>query len=277
MRHILILWIAFGTTFALASGAPKLSLDEQERFLKTAEIVAVKSIGSGLTKPVRATMTDGRITHDAEIQGVDVYVPVWKGKDGSIEKNFRDSYTFNIAAYRVAKLLGVNMVPPSVERDYLGKPAAFTWWVEDVQMTEEERRLKKVPAPADQVWANQWHIIRVFDQLIHNTDRNQGNLLIDKHWRLWMIDHTRAFRTARTLLKPDALVRCDVRLLDAMRKLDQPMLQREIGPWVRTEEITGLLARRDLIVGFFKKEVADKGESAVLTGIPMKTPSISIP
>jgi len=37
-------------------------------------------------------------------------------------------------------------------------------------------------------------VVRLFDQLIYNTDRNLGNLLIDKSWRLWMIDHTRAFK-----------------------------------------------------------------------------------
>jgi hypothetical protein len=33
--------------------------------------------------------------------------------------------------------------------------------------------------------------MRAFDQLIYNTDRNLGNLLIDGDWRIWMIDHTR--------------------------------------------------------------------------------------
>ena len=37
--------------------------------------------------------------------------------------------------------------------------------------------------------------MRVFDELIANTDRNQGNMLIDKQWKLWLIDHTRGFRT----------------------------------------------------------------------------------
>ena len=38
-----------------------------------------------------------------------------------------------------------------------------------------------------------WHV-RMFDQLIYNVDRNLGNLVIDKNWTIWMIDHSRAFR-----------------------------------------------------------------------------------
>ena len=48
-------------------------------------------------------------------------------------------------------------------------------------------------------WNAQLHILRVFDELIANTDRNQGNMLIDSRWKLWLIDHSRAFRTSSDL------------------------------------------------------------------------------
>ena len=38
-------------------------------------------------------------------------------------------------------------------------------------------------------------MLRLFDQLIANIDRNLGNLLIGNDWTIWAIDHTRAFRT----------------------------------------------------------------------------------
>ena len=58
--------------------------------------------------------------------------------------------------------------------------------------------LKKVKdniqPPNDQQWQKQVQMMNVFDALIYNTDRNRGNILITPDWRLWMIDHTRAFR-----------------------------------------------------------------------------------
>ena len=43
--------------------------------------------------------------------------------------------------------------------------------------------------PADNAFA-----VRVFDELIANRDRNIGNMLWTSTWKMWMIDHTRAFR-----------------------------------------------------------------------------------
>ena len=258
--------------------APKLSYEEQERFLATAAIVSRKVLDSGTTASERATLSDGRITHDAHLQFIDIYRPVFRGKDGTVEKNFRDSYKFNIAAYRLAKMLGIaGMVPVSVERQIDAKIGSATWWVDNIWMTEAERRDKQIKPPPTQEWSDQLNIVRVFDQLIHNTDRNQGNLLITPEWKLWLIDHTRAFRTSTTLLKPENLIRCDYRLLNAMRNLKAPDVTRELGAYLRAEEISGLMARRDLIVQFFDREVAAKGESAVLTGMPRKTPNVSVP
>jgi hypothetical protein len=275
-----------GRTTTPKATVPDLSLEEKERFLKVADILDVKPIeeqpnstfAGGTTHTMKATLSDGRLTHAAHIQQIDIYKPVFRGKDGSIEKNFRDSYKFNIAAYRLAKMISLaDMVPPSVEREYQGKPGAFTWWVDDVMMDELTRRDKKIPAPTTQYWIDQLNKVRVFDQLIYNTDRNQGNLLITHSWKLIMIDHTRAFRTAHTLLNPAALGRCDQKLLEGMRRLTLASLNRELGPYLRAEEITALLARRDIIVKYFDSEISKKGVDAVLTGIPRKTPEAVIP
>lgn len=144
------------------------------------------------------------------------------------------------------------MVPPSIERKFDRVPAAWTWWVDDVQMDEQERLKKKPVFPGD-AWARQYHIMRVFHQLIYNTDANQGNILYDNSWHLWMIDHSRAFRRALTLQDPKALTRCDRRLLENVKKLDAGMLAAEVEPWTGQPEIKGLLARRDKIVAIFEK------------------------
>ena len=39
----------------------------------------------------------------------------------------------------------------------------------------------------------QLQVVRVFDELIQNRDRNQGNILWTSDWKMWLIDHTRAF------------------------------------------------------------------------------------
>jgi hypothetical protein len=249
-----------------------------ERFLQTAPIVKQKVLTVGTTASTRATLSDGSTTHDAHFQSVDIYRREFRGKEGTVEKNFRDSYKFNIAAYRLARMLKINdMVPMSVEREVNGKVGSMTWWVDNVWITEAERRDKQIKPPATQHWSDQLNIVRVFDQLIYNTDRNQGNLLITPEWKLWMIDHTRAFRAHKTLLKPESLGRCDHNLLQALRSLNTVGLKKELGPYLRSEEIAGLLARRDEIVRHFDREISQKGQDAVLTGMPRSTPTVTLP
>jgi hypothetical protein len=255
----------------------KLSDTEMEVFLKTAPIVSKEALNTGTTGSIKASLSDGKLTHDVHIQCLDIYKPVWKGAEGSIEKNFRDSWKYNIAAYRLAKLLAIDMIPMSVERMVEGKPCSVTWWVDNVWLVEVERRDKGIKPPATDSWVNQLNTIRVFDQLICNTDRNQGNLLITPEWKVWMIDHTRAFRTQKTLLKPETLKRIDSGLLERLRALNTIDLKRELGPWLRPEEIAGILARRDAIVRFFESEVRTKGEDAVLTGLKRSTPHVTLP
>jgi hypothetical protein len=258
-------WFAQPRLFAQSEITPvKLSREEMEVFLKSAKVLKTKGIAKGITGPSRATLSNGQLTHDAEIQTVDESKAQFVGANGQQELNFRDTYKFNIAASLLDKILDMNMIPVSVDRSYNGKNAAFTWWVDDVLMDESERMKRKATAPDLEIWNRQMYVARVFDQLIYNTDRNTGNLLITKDWKVWMIDHTRAFRLMKNLRNPGNLVKCDRRLLEALRKLNLETLDQQLQPYLRSSEIEALLARRDLIVDFFDKEVAAKGEQAIL-------------
>jgi hypothetical protein len=231
---------------------PALSRAEMETFLRQARIVRTRPVSKGITGTQRATLTDGVLTHDASIQTIDESRREFQTNRG-VELNFRDTWRFNVAAYLLDKLLGLGMIPPTVERPYRGLDASFTWWVDDVLMDEGERLKRRVRPPDLWSWNDQMWIVRVFDQLIYNTDRNVGNLLIDRAWRLWMIDHTRAFRWHRTIRSPENLVRCDRELLERLRALDEATLERELGRYLGPREIDGILARRDLIVQHFDR------------------------
>ena len=96
-------------------------------------------------------------------------------------------------------------------------------------------------------------MVRLFDQLIANTDRNAGNLLIGKNWEVWAIDHTRAFRTQNTLPPTANITRCDRQVLAGLKTLNRDVLKREIGDFVSDFQINALLARRDQIVALIEK------------------------
>ena len=84
---------------------------------------------------------------------IDVYMPLFKGKDGSEERDFKDTWKFNVAAYRLAKLLRLTyMTPPSVARAVEGKPASVTWWIDGIAMDEKERLAQGLKPPDIAAW-----------------------------------------------------------------------------------------------------------------------------
>jgi hypothetical protein len=269
-RNVVILAILAGPVVA---GLGSWSISQKERFLATARITGEVGAGKGITNSMKATLTDGHRTHFAHVQWIDEYKPLFKGKDGSEEREFKDSWKFNVAAYRLAKLLDLtNMVPPSVARPVDGKPASVTWWIDNFLMDERARVSQQIKPPDIDRWNQQMDTIRVFDQLIYNMDRSQENLLICKDWSAWMIDHTRAFRKWKTLRNPAAITHCSPELLARLKALNRHDVERDLTPFVTNEEIDGLMARRDLIVDKLERESSGSVEiPAKSSPVPRRT------
>jgi hypothetical protein len=162
------------------------SLQEKEEFLLKANIIKQVSVLEGATKSVRVTLQNDRGIHDAHIQTIDQAETKFEGVGGQWELNFKDTYKFNIAAYLLDRILDLNMIPVTVERKVDGHSAAVTWWIDNVLMDEKKRLEKneKPPVPARAKWNKQIYILRLFDQLIANKDRNLGNIVITKNWNV---------------------------------------------------------------------------------------------
>ena len=186
-------------------------------------------------------------------------------EDGHTEINFKDSYHFNIAGYEVARLLGMdNMVPVYVERKWNGSRGSMSWHIDNVVMDEGDRLKKQVAIPNPEDWNGQMYKIRVFNQLIYNTDPNLTNVLITKDWKIWLIDFTRAFRSNKNLEDPKDLIKCDRNLFEKLKQLDEKQVMAATDKQLSKGEVKALMARRDKIVEYFSKEIAAKGESEVL-------------
>ncbi len=244
-----------------------LSLEEKEEFLQNGKILSMKSLSTGTTNSRRAKLEYNGVIHNAHIQTINESKHLFQSLAGS-EMNFRDYYGFNIAAYKLDKLLGLNMTPPSVERKVEGERAAVTWWVDDVAMMELDRVRNNIQPPDPVNWAKQACIVHIINELIYDTDANMGNLLITKDWKIWMVDRTRAFRRNEDLQNPKNLTHCERRLLSKLRDLNQATLEKELGNTLNKAEIEGLEARRRLIVAYFDTQIAAQGEAAVLFDLP---------
>jgi len=238
---------------------------DMEALLRGGTVASVKDIGEGVTKPIRAELSWKGVKHSAQIQRVDRQLPDFFGEDGTVLP-MRDSWRFNVAAYRLDRLLQLNMVPVSVSRSYKGIPGCFTWWVDDVKGEETQRIREHWTAPDSERFEQQRAIGRVFDELIINIDRNGGNLLITNSWQLVLIDHTRTFTPYRNIRNKANLTRCSRTLLAQMSSLTEGAIAQRVGTSLTRVEIAALLSRRDRIVAFFNDEVKTKGAEHVLFG-----------
>jgi len=165
----------------------------------------------------------------------------------------------------LAELLGMDdMLPVYVERKWGGNVGSLSWWL-PVKMDEVQRHKQKLTAPDADAWNNQMYKIRVFDQLVSDSDPNLTNVLIGENWKIWRIDFTRAFRLNTDLKDPDQnLVRCDRQLLEKLKALDGNTLVEKTEHYLNKGEVKAVMVRRDKILAFYQKLIAEKGESAVL-------------
>jgi hypothetical protein len=249
---------------AVAADEPTLTKEQIKQFLLTAKVVRSQGAKKGITQTQRLTLSDGTVTHDASFQAIDEHKREMRSATGAIELNFVDSYKYNIAAYALAELLGMDdMLPVYVERKWAGNTGSLSWWL-PVKMDEAERYKQKITAPDPDAWNNQMYKIRVFDQLVSDSDPNLTNVLIGENWKIWRIDFSRAFRLNKELKNPEDLVRCDRQLLEKLKALDANVLTEKTAHYLTKDEVKAVMARRDKIVAQFQKMIAEKGENEVL-------------
>jgi hypothetical protein len=248
----------------LAADEEPLSKEQIKQFLQTAEIVKSKPSSKGVTHPWRLTLSNGTITHDASFQPIDEHKPKMDLGNGKIEVDFVDSYKYNIAAYQIAELVGLDyMLPVYVERKWDGKTGSLSWWL-PVKMDDAERFEKKIEPPDAEKWNQQMFRIRVFDELVYDTDPNLTNVLIGPDWTVYRVDLSRALRKSKELRGEKNLVKCDRQLFEKLKSLKADEVAEKTKHYLTKDEINGVMARRDKIVAKFQTMIAQKGEKEVL-------------
>ena len=263
-------FLTFGMQTPLAEAAPFSGLplhgEEAEAFLENATIQSIEKLESkALTRPRKVKLSDGEKTHFAVFKTIDDYDPKKEFADGQFEFQFSDSYKYEIAAYQLDKLLGLGIVPPVVERRIKGENGSLSLWVEGA-MTEWERLMvKKIHPPDVAAWNHQMFTIRLFLQLIYDTDfKNINNLLVTPNWKVYSIDASRAFRNHKELRREESLQKFSRPFLEGLRGLTQEQLTTNLREWLSKRQIEALWFRRDLILELADRRIAEDGEEKVL-------------
>jgi hypothetical protein len=217
-----------------------------EELLETAEVVSSEELVPGGTIARRVYLKKG----DFELKAV------WRPSrpaGGEVVANDQAE----VAAYRLDQILGLDMVPPTVQRIIDGDRGSIQLWINNcrayAQLKENARKTSD--------WKQEMSRMNLFDAFIGNLDRNVNNTLVDANWRIVLVDHSDCFPIETELRNPPALF--DRRLVARLRALREDDLQTLRGS-LGKERIRGLLKRRDALIAHVDKLTAEKGEAAVL-------------
>jgi hypothetical protein len=236
---------------SIAQKLSGMSDAELEDFMRTAPVVNVQSIGTGVTNPKRVTQSRDGITNDVAFKYEDTN-PGMQTKEKYIARRFNESdrYVYDVAAYKVDRMLNWQMVPTAVIAEVEGDEGALSDWVGNA-INERDRLEQEVPFRGYCDQYEQYRMRFVFDILIYNDDRNLTNILWTKDgFMMQFIDHSLAFRS--TTKRPKQYRKVDLEVSDLLRSrlqtLNEENLRQELSPYLHERQIEGILARRDLIL-----------------------------
>ncbi len=226
-----------------------------EQFLRKARVVSInKSVAGGRTAPWVITLEEGKVRHFG----------MFKYIDESRPSLLPTSYKYELAAYELTKLLGVEIVPPVVEREIDGQKGSLQIYLEDC-IDQKNMERKRLEPPDPQAFANALEDVRVFENLTRDVCMNKGDTYIHKEtWKVCRVDFGDAFDDSPELLPDCEISRCSRRIYRGLAELNDGALRKAMKPYLNDKETEALIQRKDLIIEKLNKLIEEKGEDAVL-------------
>lgn len=240
---------------------------EWETYLVEAEVVQEEQIPfeQGVTEPWQVTLRRDGVVRRA----------IWKDATG-VRGGYLEGWRYEIAAYAVDKLLGIDMVPPTVLRVLHGRPGSIQLWIDDTSLFRDlQKRPENAEAFGSDAWKNAGYIAQFFDNLVGNEDRHTGNVLVTRDFRAILIDHSRTFRVGPRFTEAIPFSEKNVAADDLMRRLPRKLVERTaalserdlrgaLADLLSETEIQAVLSRQRLLLDEVRRIVARFGERDVL-------------
>ena len=237
----------------------KIKQKELEDYLRKAQVLPGKKRAGRRTEAWLLSLTDGK----TERRGF------FRVTNRTRPHLIPDSYKYDLAAYELNKLLDLNIIPPTVEREIDEKKGMLQLLMEGI-ITEEVRRNKNIEPPDLESFKNSIEELTIFENLTYSDSYcgkgDLGDILImrKEDWKIWRVDFSEAFDPFSELIPECHITRCSKKLYQNLLKLDDEAVKTKLSQYLNDEEISALLERKKIIIERIKKLIEEKGEEAVL-------------
>ncbi len=165
-------------------------------------------------------------------------------------KSRRDGVFPEVAAYRLDRLLKLDMVPVTVVRKHKGELGALQF-VPTKVMDERQRQLEKRGGGAWCPLPEQWESMMIFDTLAANDARSADSIQYNlTTWQLMLVGFDSAFSlsTAKSTRFKDGRIKVGRAWQTALKTLDTDLLNAQLGDVLDKRRIRALAKRRDQLL-----------------------------
>jgi hypothetical protein len=210
--------------------ATPMLAEDIEALLQSGEI---ELLGKGKSGRVTATVSNDSHSVDA------VFV-----------RNSKSDVYPDVAAYRLDRLLELDMVPVSVRRKVDGKDGTLRF-VPTRWLDEEQRQINNSGGGAACPLPDQWNAMLVFDILVGNWQRTGESIHYDESsFDLMLVGHDRAFSTsgAKPSWYKDVVTKVGPAWKAELTDLTDEVLQEQFADVLDKRRIKALAKRRDLLL-----------------------------
>ncbi len=234
--------------------------EEIENFLLTAEVISIeKNLELGRTNFWKVLLDDGETELNALFKHVNRPWP----------SLLPDSYTYEIAAYKVNKILELNLIPPVVERKINGQTGSLQLMVKNV-LTDRDRKLQNIEPEKPDEFKNSLDTVKIFEILVNDQCNDSEDILIQQDdWKVWRVDFSEAFAPSTDILLKCRIDRCPKSLYNQLVELDKRELKKVLSPYLNEKERDALWERKQLIIKTIDALIKQKGEDQVLFSTPL--------
>ena len=155
-----------------------------------------------------------------------------------------------LAAYRLDLLLGLDMVPVTVEREVEGRAGTLQF----VPKNARDESYRQGSRQGGGAWCpirRQWNAMYIFDALLHNEGRPPSQMVYSpENWQLLLMGNQNTFGTRRAKPRYLEQVQLDISAawVDALQSITDDRLVETLGDVLDKRRLTALGKRRDVLL-----------------------------